>query len=229
MNTPRCRTLVTGLACLILATGCMLGGQTRSLNIIAPEVELTTSDEWPEVDWSLQIRRPVADQMRDSARILVRVGPSRMQPYPSAVWLDSVPEMLQSAMIQAHEDSGRIAGVSRPGSSRSRYSLTSELRRFEAVDTGGPDLEVEIVLQANLVHVRSSRMLATRRFEHRATTRGKELDELIEAFEQALGELATELVGWTLESGQEAENREREDWQRGEGRRRGGDRARSGQ
>ncbi len=165
---------------------------------------MTVDENWPEVDWSLLVQRPFADQMRNSDRILVRVSRSRLQPWPESAWLDSMPDMVHSLLIQSLEDSGRFAGVGRAGGMRSQFGLVSEIRRFEIVDEGRGGLSVALALQANLIHQASGRVMATQSFEHDEAVSGTSLDEIIYAFEQAMGDLFGELAGWLLASGQTA-------------------------
>ncbi len=194
--------LLGALPFLLVLGACGLTGQVSPVSIIAPELELQTDERWNAVDWALQVRRPVADQMRDSERILIRTGASRLQPYPASSWLDNVPDMLQSLTIQALEDSGRFVGVGRAGSLRSRFALATELRRFEGVDDGRADLAVDLVIQANLVDQRSGRVAASRTFTVRERAGGKELDDLVIAFERVMQEYFFQLTGWVLDEGE---------------------------
>lgn len=194
--------LVLALPFLLVLGACGLTGQVSPVSIIAPELDLQTDEQWNPVDWALQVRRPVADQMRDSERILIRTGASRLQPYPAASWLDNVPDMLHSLTIQALEDSGRFGGVGRAGSLRSRFALATELRRFEGVDDGRADLAVDLVIQANLVDQRSGRVAASRTFTVRERARDKGLDDLVIAFERAMQEYLFQLTGWVLDEGE---------------------------
>lgn len=188
----------------LLVAGCMLGRQLSSVSIVAPQVDVAANPDWPQADWSLQVQRPQADQMRDSDRLLVRVSRSRLQPFPGAAWLDSMPAMVQALMIQQFEDSDRFAGVGRAGGMRSRFSLSTEIRHFEAVDDGQPGLGVDLAIQANLIHHRSGRVLASRTFNHQARVSGTDLDPLVEAFETAMGALFADLTGWVLTEGERA-------------------------
>jgi cholesterol transport system auxiliary component len=195
------RNGLTAVLVAMLLPACMLTGQQAPISIMAPNVDVLPDDHWPVVEWSLQVQRPIADQMRDSDRVLVRRTPSRLQVYSQAAWLDSVPEMLQSVMIKGFADAGVFGGVGRAGGIRTRYSLTTEIRNFEAVDDGGPDLRVEVVLQAGLIHQRSARPVAGQIFRHSGQARGKGVDALIEAYELVLQELLVELTEWVLEEG----------------------------
>lgn len=75
--------------------------------------------------------------------------------------------------------------------------LATEIRHFEAVDDGGPDLKVELVIQSSLIHQRSARAIATRTVRQEVDSSGKTLDPLIAAFESALAGL----IGGGLEPG----------------------------
>lgn len=188
----------------VLLSACMLTGQTSPVSVLAPVVELPAGSPDEAVDWSLQVQRPIADQMRDSDRLLVRLTPSRLQVYPGAAWLDSVPEMLQSMIIRTFSDTERFSGVGRTGNMRTRYSLATEVRHFEAVDADGR-MSVDIAIQASLVHQRSARQVASRSFRHGGAVSGTSLDAIVEGFETAMAELLAELLDWVLEEGLRAD------------------------
>jgi cholesterol transport system auxiliary component len=188
----------------MLLASCMLTGQTSPISILAPNVEPLQPEAEGSVEWSVQVQRPIADQMRDSDRLLVRLTPSRLQVYPGAAWLDSVPEMLQTMMIKQFADSERFGGVGRSGGMRTRYSLATEIRHFELVDQPGR-LSVDIELQASLIHQRSARAVASRSFRHERSLAGTGVDPIVQAFELALGDLLAELQGWVLAEGQLAD------------------------
>lgn len=214
MIQPRFVLDFTRWAALVLVLvlgGCMLTGPTSSVSIVAPQVEMTVDPDWPEVNWSVQVQRPQTDQMRDSDRMLVRVSRSRLQPFPAAAWLDSMPGMFQALMIRKLEDAGRFSGVGRTGGMRSRFSLVTEIRHFEAVDDGQSGLGVHLAMQANLIHQSSGRVVATRTFDEQARAPGKDLDQLVETFERAMGALLADLTGWLLSEG-EAASLESEQW-----------------
>lgn len=199
--------VVAMLLTIALLGGCMLARSPAPMSILAPAIETAQRPTGDAVDWSLQVQRPVTDSMRDSDRVLVRLSPSRLQVYAGAAWLDSAPELMQALMIRSFADAGSFAGVSRAGGMRTRYSLASELRHFEAVDDGGPDLEVVVALQANLIHQRSARAVASRSFVQQHRIQGKALDDLVAGFETALHGLMEELIDWVFEESAAADAR----------------------
>lgn len=201
MNASR---WIASVLIVLLISGCGLNRQLQPVSVLAPELVFASEVAWPEVDWGIQVRRPVTDRMRDSERLFVRVGGSRLQAYPGAVWLDQAPDLVQAISVQALEDSGKFQAVGRAGGLRTRFALDTEIRRFEAVDTGGSNLDVELVARVRLLNQRTGRSVAARTFEIYQRSSGTQLDPLVDAFERALMEYFGELVPWLLEQGQEA-------------------------
>ncbi len=186
------------LTCILATGGCAaLTSGAGALRIVAPELRLAETDGGPPADYTLTIQRPIADRTRGTSRVIVRSGHARLALYPDVAWVDELPEMLQSLLLQAFTDTDHWTGVVRPGAARARYSLGTEIRRFEAVDQGDGRLVVELQVQAGLLEVRSGRLVASRVFESRAPVAGNGVDALITAFESALGQLIGELIGWT--------------------------------
>lgn len=187
---------------LLLLTGCLsIGGEKTELAVYAPLPEIKPDADWPSVDWSLAIAEPQSSTALDSPGIGVRPRPGQLQVYAGAVWSDSAPALLHQAMVQAFDDSGRFAAIASTtqGISTDRR-LELEIRQFEAIyaDRKTPP-NVVIAVRAMLVDVRSQRMLATRSLKVSLPAQGTSLPEVVPVFEQALGQLAGELIGWSLE------------------------------
>lgn len=207
-SSPLFRSVVGTAMAAVLAvalSACGLGRSVAPVSILAPEIEGQFGQQLDAVDWGVQVRRPIADQMRDSERVLIRAAPSRLQPYPGAAWLDNAPDVLQALTIQALEDSNRFQGVGRTGGLRTRFALAMELRRFEGVDDGSPDLSAEVVIQANLVSQRSGQVVASNTFRFTEPASGKQLDPLVSAFERAMAAYFESLLPWLITEGQRAQ------------------------
>lgn len=204
MNRFVANTTGLVLVALLGLSGCVqLPERGEPVRLVAPQIRVGADPSAPTVPWSLAVQRPISDQTRGSARVVVRVGGSRLAYFPGIAWLDEMPDMLQALLLQAFVDSGRIASVGRPGTAQARYGLSTEVRRFDAVDDGR-GLTVELELQAALVEVRTGRMLATRVIASQAPVSGSGPDRLTEAFEAALEDLIAGVVGWTLSAAPEA-------------------------
>lgn len=186
----------------LATTACTLGGKAQPLTLIDPRVGPVETAGLTAVDWSVEIPRPLTDQTRDSDRLIVRRDSARLQVYPGVSWLDSLPDMAQTLMVQALTDSDLFAGVGREGLS-ARYALATELRRFELVDEGG-DLRVELVITANLIGKRQRASAGFRTFRISEPVASSGLGPTVTAFEAALAQWLAELVPWILETGSAA-------------------------
>ncbi|HLS83336.1 MAG TPA: ABC-type transport auxiliary lipoprotein family protein [Arenimonas sp.] len=189
---------LVALASALVLTGCMgLGGPKTVVQVYAPTTSVQIDPAWPEVDWSLAIGTPVASQMIDTTRIAVRPSPDQIQAYKGARWADSAPEMLQTALVQTFEDSGRFRSVMRlGGSGRGEYLLLTEIRHFETAYRGGrPTVVVDV--QAKLIQ-RGAGRVASHRFRQEVVPASPEVDDIAPAFGQAMSALAAELIGWSL-------------------------------
>jgi cholesterol transport system auxiliary component len=111
--------------------------------------------------------------------------------------------MLEDTLLRGFEDSGRIAAVARIATGiRSDYKLTTDLRRFEADYRGGDTPAATIELNAKLIHSVDQRVVAARTFVVAEPAASADIPTVARAFETALDKVSTDLIGWTLLSGQ---------------------------
>ena len=195
------------VAALLLATaslaGCGILPKQETLALYRPDPTVATDAAWPQVRWQLQIARPYADDMHDSARILVRPQAGELQVYKGAAWTQPAPDLVLDTLMRAFADSGRFAGLARRGEGVSaQYELLLDLRRFESDygDGATPDIRVEI--GARLVHNVDNRVVATRVFDATTPADGTDVARINRAFGHSLGDIAAQLIGWTLSEGQ---------------------------
>lgn len=193
------------LAALLLA-GCAIGGPKTEVSIYAPQVRIQADPAWPSVDWRLTLGTPSAHALLDSQRIAVRPTPNRLQTYKGARWADTAPEMVQLALMEAFEDSGKIAAVSSWGGGRGDFGLYTDLRAFETIYMGGePKVVVEI--QARLVKFgQDGGLVAARRFRSEVAPAGADIEPVVAGFGDAMALLGADIVGWTLVEGEKAFN-----------------------
>lgn len=197
--------LSLSLALLGLAGCSVLGdlSEQSPTTIYAPEVRVAPDPSWPSVPWSLVIAKPTAPRVVDSPRITVRPVPGELQVYKGASWAQPATDMLQDAVQRALEDSGRIGAVaSADAGIIGDYRLVMDVRRFEADYAGNGVPAATIELNAKLVLNRTQQVVATRTFLQQQPAAGTGTEQVANAFEQALGALTTQIVGWTLASGQ---------------------------
>ncbi len=191
--------------CLLAVAGCsvLAGGDRQSTTIYAPQVRVQADPAWPQVSWQLAIAKPSAARLVDSPRINVRPTPGELEVYRGATWSQPATDMLEDTLLRGFEDSGRIAGVARIATGiRSDYKLTIDLRRFESDYRGTALPAATIELNAKLIHSIDQRVVASRTFVTVEAAGSTATGDVAKAFESALQKASTELIGWTLLSGQ---------------------------
>ncbi len=197
--------------CVLALAGCSLlaGGDRQSITIYAPQVRVQADPAWPQVDWQLAIAKPSAARLVDSPRISVRPTPGELEVYRGATWSQPATDLLEDTLLRGFEDSGRIDAVARIAAGiRSDYKLTTDVRRFEADYRGGDLPAATIELNAKLIHSLDQRVVAARTFVVAEPAASTDIPSVARAFETALDKVASELIGWTLLSGQRDEARQ---------------------
>ena len=190
------------LAVAAALAGCgSLGGPDIAVKVYSPQVRVAPDPTWPAVDWQLSIATTAANAALDSNRIAVRPSANELQTYRGAAWSDDAPNLLETAVAAAFEDSGKIAGVTRyGGSSRGDVGLVMEVRSFESVYTGAtPEAVIEV--QARLIDIGGDAVVS-RRFRHAVPVAGVDVPQVVDAFGTAMSAISKEIVGWSLVEGQ---------------------------
>ncbi|MGH8029483.1 MAG: ABC-type transport auxiliary lipoprotein family protein [Arenimonas sp.] len=194
----------TTLVLALSIAACSILGGAEPIRILDPAAKVAPGPDWPQASWSLLVQRPIASQALDSERIVVRPAPGVVQVYKGAAWSDTAPDLVQTSLLRAFEDSARILSVARPGGAvRGEFQLTSELRAFDSVYTGAsPDAVIE--LQVRLVRTTDGKAVAAKTFRVSEASGGTDVGTVGEAFSRALGKLDGEVVAWALAEGNRA-------------------------
>lgn len=205
MSRPTLPRFLLPVALIAALGGCsLLGSNERSaVTIYSPIVRIQADPGWPKVDWQLIVVKPSAARVVDSPRINVRPSPSELEVYKGVSWAQPATDMLDDALVRGFEDSGRIAGVARATTGiRADYKLALDVRRFEADYRGQATPAALIEVNAKLIHVVDQRVVSDRTFRQEQPVPSTATADVARAFEQSLQTLTTELVGWTLVTGQ---------------------------
>ncbi|TKR29740.1 ABC transporter [Luteimonas gilva] len=192
-------TMLSLSACSILG-----GGSERDrASIYAPDPRIQADPAWPTVTWQLGIAPATAARMSDTLRIAVRPTPGEIQVYKGASWAKTPTDMLEDAVLRGLEDSGKIAAVARQGSGvAADFKLVMDLRRFEADYAGGAAPAATIEVNAKLLHSLDQQIVSSRTFLARQTAASPSVQDAAAAFEPALAQIAREIDGWALTTGE---------------------------
>lgn len=194
------------IALIAALGGCsLLGSNERSaVTIYSPVVRIQADPSWPTVDWQLVLVKPSAARVVDSPRINVRPTPSELEVYKGVSWAQPATDMLDDALVRGFEDSGRINGVARVTTGiRADYKLAMDVRRFEADYRGQATPTALIEVNAKLIHVIDQRVVADRTFRQENAVGSTDVAQVTAALEQGLQTLTTNVVGWTLVTGEQ--------------------------
>ena len=175
-----------------------LGGPAPNLYTLTPKN--TFAEDLPKVGWQLVVEEPVASGGLNIDRIALRATPTELKYFARARWTERAPRMVQTLMVESFENSGAIVAVGRKAIGlRSDYNLKTDLREFQAeyFDPDGiPTVRVRV--NAKLVKQPMRAIIASRTFEGTMKAEGKDIRQVIQAFDEALGKVLRHTVEWTL-------------------------------
>ena len=137
----------------------------------------------------------------DTTRIALTENYLQLDYYAQASWTERAPIMVQTLMMESFENSGRIISIGRETFGlRSDFVLKSELREFQADYLEGRRVRVRI--NAKLVRNPQRAIIAGATFERIEPIRGVAFIDIVRAFDDALGGVMRDLVGWALIEGE---------------------------
>jgi cholesterol transport system auxiliary component len=153
-----------------------------------------------KVDWALSIQIPAASDALDARRIALTHSDTVLDYYANAVWPDGLPRMVQTAVLSAFQDSGRIGAVAREQDAlHADYNLSLDIRDFAAhysSPDGAPRVTVNIVAQMATAHGR--KVVATLNASQSADASANAVDAVVQAMDQALGAVIGQIIAWAL-------------------------------
>jgi cholesterol transport system auxiliary component len=195
-------TVAFGAGGLALA-GCssVIGQQPPQLYVLTPKN--TWDPDLPKVDWQLLVEVPVAPQSLDSARIVLSNSSTTLDYFADAAWVDRAPVMIQGLMVESFENTGKILAVGRDTSGlRADYILNLELRNFEAryANPASPP-KVYVRMDAKLVKMPERVIIGNLNVAYESDAERNATDNIIGAFNDALGRTMKRIVQWTLRTG----------------------------
>ncbi len=153
------------------------------------------------VAWALSVQVPDSTAGLDSERIVISRPPAGLDFYANAAWSDQVPDLVQIALVEAFERSGRIASVARDSSgTRSDLILNTDLRDFETRYDSGEGAPVGVVrIGVRLIEARSRRIVGTTEITKEVRASANSVDASVAAITVAFSAVLTELVPWVLQ------------------------------
>ncbi|MBB3810044.1 ABC-type transport auxiliary lipoprotein family protein [Pseudochelatococcus contaminans] len=193
--TPRSPARLLILAPAMLALVALSGCGTRPVTTF--DLTSRTSAQTPaqRAGEALTIVEPVALQSLDGTTLVVRGQAGELTMISNAQWADRLPRLVQTRIVRALEDSGRLGRIARPGDGIvTARQLNTELRQFN-VDSASGMAVVEI--SARVVDSLTGRVVRARIFTARVPVSGGVNGATAAvALDAALAEVLTDLVNW---------------------------------
>lgn len=202
-----------GLAWLVLALAL---GACDVLPQVSEPVQLytltpkTTFDvALPKVDWQLVVETPTASAGLNTTRIVLSRSAFAVDYYADAAWTENAPLMVQNLLVESFESTRSIVGVGREAIGlRPDFYLRTDLREFGATYDNGEEAPLVVVrINAKLVEMPERRIVAATTVERRERAPGRSVDEVLMAFDEALGSALKEIVTFTLLEGDKSRQR----------------------
>jgi cholesterol transport system auxiliary component len=164
------------------------------------DLSLTPSAAGPSArNRQILVPEPTAVKMLDSEQVVVRVSPSEVQYLANSRWGDRLPKLVQSKLVEAFENSGRLGGVGKPGQGLAiDYQIVTDIRSFEVTTGGSRVATVEI--SAKLLNDRNGTVRAQNVFKAVVPVSGTENRRFIEALDRAFAKVGGDIVDWSLKS-----------------------------
>ncbi len=196
MNGHKRRALLLAPLLAVALAGCAGAPKNDTFDL---SVSSATVMQGPSLkNRQLLIADPTALKALDSENIVVRLSGSEVQYLGNSQWSDRLPRMVQSKLVEAFEDTGKLGGVGRPGQGLAiDYQVVSDIRAFE-VDTAKNVANIEISVK--LLNDRNGTVKAQEVFRASAHVSGSGNANFVKALDQAFAAATREIVAWTLKS-----------------------------
>lgn len=213
MESPVTRILPASLAVavILLATACtnsLLPGQGPPPKLFDLTPKSTFDEDLPQSDWQLLVETPIAAAGINTSRIAVKRSPTTLNYFAGAAWSDRAPMLVQTLMIESFENTSKITSVGRETVGlRSDYLLKLELREFQTEyyeDEKAPP-EIDVRINVKLVQMPERIILASETYGFKIRAESNTLEDIVLAFDEALGKVLKRVVGWTLRKAAEVE------------------------
>jgi cholesterol transport system auxiliary component len=196
MKMPIAAALVA--ACL---AGCFGGLKNEMPAPLIYRIDTPTIEAGASLPADLSVVVERAAPGLDGNGIAGRWPGSRLDYVANARWADELPRLLQGALVEAFQDSGRLRSVQDDvGRFRTTHTLVVEVRRFEADYTGGGLPVAQVELAVTLGRNADRRVLASFTVKAEEGAAENRQTVLVAALDAAFGRVTAELAQKSFES-----------------------------
>lgn len=192
--------LVAGFSSVTLSACSGLIGPPEPAPLYMLKPTIPPASGGPRAAWQLSIALPEVPDSLDTDRIALVQPGNVLDYYADASWNDRLPFLVQSALLDAFDQSGRISGVGRDTDGlKSDYILETDIRDFQAwydSPDGIPTATVRIA--ARLIAARGRSIVQTLNAHAEIAASQNSVPAAVAAFNEALGRTVGQIVDWAV-------------------------------
>ena len=194
------RLFLIGASSLVLsACGKDLLGPPEA-GAIYPVVPVFPAVQGRKVGWDLSIVRPDVAGGLDNDRIALVQPTGILDFYAKATYPATLPALIQQALLDGFEASGRIDAVApQEATLHADYNLITNVKDFSAhysQQDGIPSVTVSITAKLSTAHARV--IVSSLSVNKTGTASANSAGAVAQALQQALGAAVTDIVNWAL-------------------------------
>ena len=199
--------MVAPVVVLALLSGCAglstLNSASKPTNLYLLTPKSTFAAGLPRLKQQIIVDEPTATAAVNNDRIAVQPTPLQIQYLPGVRWVDRAPVFIQTLLIESYENTGKVGAVGRSAVGlRADYIIVTDVREFQAraPNNAAPDspLEIHVRLNIKVVDAALDQIIASRSFEEFEPTVSDKAEDIVEAFDEALGDALRDSVEWSI-------------------------------
>ncbi|HMR33263.1 MAG TPA: ABC-type transport auxiliary lipoprotein family protein [Geminicoccaceae bacterium] len=159
----------------------------------------TFPPDLPQSRSTVRVESVTATAGLNSTRIALRPSPTELDYYAGALWIDVVPVMVQNLLVESLENSGRVDALGPAAAGvPATFAMLAHVREFQAEYAQGSAVpSVRVRLQARLVTLPRRESVDAAGAEADIPAQSGSIDAVVMAFDEALGTVLKQIVGWT--------------------------------
>lgn len=192
------RNVTAPLLLATLLAGCGTTTPLDTFSLSTPQQ--TKSASASRKNLQLLVPAPSALKALDSENIVVNTAPGAIEYLKGAQWGDRLPNLVQSRLVQAYENTGVFGGVGRPGDGLAiNYQILTDLRVF-SIQAYGAQKAAVVEIAVKLMNDKNGEVRATRVFRSAVPVSGTTNSGYVKALDAAFERTASDIVSWTISS-----------------------------
>ncbi|MGI9367580.1 MAG: ABC-type transport auxiliary lipoprotein family protein [Ruegeria sp.] len=163
----------------------------------------TFSASLPRIQQQIVVEEPTATAAVNTDQIAIQPTALQVQYLPRARWVDRAPLFVQSLLVESFENTNKVAAVGRSTVGlRADYIVVPDLREFQGHVVGetqnSKTVQVKVRLNIKIIDSFEDKIIASSSFEENVVSTSDQTQDLVVAFDEALGDTMRDSVEWSI-------------------------------